>query len=188
MSRYGSTPHAEQPPPIDPSTEPPVPDEPIDPEPPVDDPPPAVDPTTPPVDPEPPVAERPPFDPPGVDLPIEHGARLVSDRATFETLARSDDVPGQLGAEEMKFLIIGVDSAAPELYFLNTKTFGYHFDFARDALGIGLSNGQFNAVTYFRDDRSNLAGTIIANDRFEPAPGEQGLYALEFWPTDPVRA
>ena len=43
-------------------------------------------------------------------------------------------------------------------------------------------------MTYFRDDRSNLAGTIIANDRFEPAPGEMGLYALEFWPTDPVRA
>jgi hypothetical protein len=42
-------------------------------------------------------------------------------------------------------------------------------------------------VTYFRDDRSNIAGTVIANDRFESG-GEQGLYALEFWPTDPVRA
>ena len=123
-----------------------------------------------------------------MDLPIESGARRVPDRTTFETLARSDDVPGQLGAEELKFLVIGVDTPEPALYFLNTKTFPYHYDFASGALAIGLSNGQFNSVTYFRDDRANLAGTIIANDRFEPAPGEQGLYALEFWPTDPVRA
>ena len=34
----------------------------------------------------------------------------------------------------------------------------------------------------------NLAGTIIAHDSFTPAGGgETGVYALEFWPTDPVR-
>ena len=179
-------PPAEDPPaPVDPTTPP------VDPEPPIDEPPP-VDPTTPPVDPQPPVDEQPPvvdpppFDPPGIDLPIELGARLVPDRATFETLARSDDVPGQLGAEEMKILVIGVDTDAPALYFLNSKAFQYHYDFATRALGIDMELGAFNAVTYFRDDRSNLAGTIIANDRFESG-GEQGLYALEFWPTDPVR-
>jgi len=189
MSRYENTPYAETPAPIDPTVDPPPPVEdpaPIDPEPPVEDP--IVDPTTPPVDPEPPVAEQPPSHPPGRDLPISQGARLAADRATFETLARSDDVPGQLGAEEMKILIIGVDTAAPELYFLNTKKYGFHFHFAAEALEIGLDNGQFNAVTYFRDDRSNLAGTIVANDRFEPTPGDAGLYALEFWPTDPVGA
>ena len=190
MSRYESTPYAETPaepidPPVDP--EPPVDPGPIDPEPPADDPPP-VDPTTPPVDPQPPVDEQPPFDPPGRDLPISEGARLVPDRATFETLARSDDVPGQLGAEEMKILILGVDTDAPELYFVNTKAFAFHYDFATEALEIGIGLGEFNSRTYFRDDRSNLAGTIIANDRFEPASGERGLYALEFWPTDPVRA
>ncbi len=110
--------------------------------------------------------------------PIARRSRLLS---------RSDDVPGQLGAEEMKILIIGVDTDAPELYFLNTKAFEFHYFFARDALEIRQSNGEFNLVTYFRDDRSNLAGTIIANDRFESG-GKQGLYALEFWPTDPVGA
>lgn len=190
MPRYESTPSGEQPlPPIDPSrpvdppsyADPPgYADPPVDPpvEPPVD--PPVEPPVDPPVDP--------PFDPPGRDLPISQGARLVPDRATFETLARSDDVPGQLGAEEMKILIIGVDTPAPELYFLNTKAFQYHYDFATEALGIQQGLGEFNSRTYFRDDRSNLAGTIIANDRFEPTPGEAGLYALEFWPTDPVRA
>ncbi len=158
MSRYESNPHGESP---AAAPDPPVDRDPIEPE--------------------------PPFDPPGRDLPIELGARLVADRATFETLSRSDDVPGQLGAEEMKILVIGVDTDAPELYFLNTKTFQYHYDFAREALEIGIELDEFNRVTYFRDDRSNLAGTIIANDRFESG-AEQGVYALEFWPTDPVRA
>lgn len=123
------------------------------------------------------------------ELPLSQGARSVPDRATFEALARRDDVPGQLAAEECKFLVLGVDGAAPQLYFLNTNTFAFHYDFASRALGLGLSNERFNAITYFRDDRSNLAGTIIANDRFAPpGGGDEGLYALEFWPTDPVRA
>jgi hypothetical protein len=142
----------------------------------------------PPEDPHPPEDPSPPFDPPGPGLPISFGARQVVDRALFETLARSDDVPGQLGAEEMKILILGVDTPAPELYFLNTKAFQYHYDFATQALGVKESVAEFNSRTYFRDDRSNLAGTIIAHDRFEPEPGRRGLYALEFWPTDPVRA
>lgn len=124
-----------------------------------------------------------------VNLPIRTGARTIADRATFELLARVDDVPGQLGAEECKWLILGVDRPAPQLYFLNTRTFAFHYDFASQGLGLPISNRDFNAITYFRDDRSNLAGTIIANDRYEPSGGgEAGLYALEFWPTDPVRA
>ncbi|MDQ3677500.1 MAG: hypothetical protein M3401_11975, partial [Actinomycetota bacterium] len=124
-----------------------------------------------------------------LELPLSQGATSVPDRATFEILARRDDVPGQIAAEEMKLLILGVDGPDPQLYFLNTQTYAYHYAFASDALQIGISLAQFNARTYFRDDRSNLAGTIIAPDRFQPAAGEeQGLYALEFWPTDPVRA
>jgi len=118
------------------------------------------------------------------ELPLSQGARTVPDRTTFETLARRDDVPGQLAAEECKLLILGVDTPTPQLYFLNTNEFAFHYDFATRALGLRMPLGQFNAITYFRDDRSNLAGTIIANDRFAPAGGgEEGLYALEFWPT-----
>ena len=123
------------------------------------------------------------------ELPLSQGARAVPDRTTFEKLARRDDVPGQLAAEECKLLILGVDTPSPQLYFLNTNEFAFHYDFATRALGLRIPLAQFNAITYFRDDRSNLAGTIIANDRFAPAGGgEEGLYALEFWPTDPVRA
>ena len=41
------------------------------------------------------------------------GRPQIPDRATFEMLARRDDVPGQLGAEELKFLMLGVDGPAP---------------------------------------------------------------------------
>ena len=78
----------------------------------------------------------------------------MPDRATFETLARPDDVPGQLGAEEMKFLIIGVDTDAPELYFLNTNGVLVPLrlrDARRSRSASAL--GEFNAQTYFRDDR-----------------------------------
>ena len=125
-------------------------------------------------------------------LPVAQGATEVPDRATFERLARRDDVPGQIGAEELKFLILGVGGPRPrpQLYFLNTNTYAYHYAFASEALDIGVPLARFNAITYFRDDRSNIAGTIIAHDRFEPEDGDgaRGLYALEFWPTDPVHA
>lgn len=123
----------------------------------------------------------------GHELPLARGARTIPDRTTFDTLARRDDVPGQLAAEECKLLVLGVDTERPQLYFLNTNEFAFHYDFATRGLGLELTLAQFNAVTYFRPDRSNLAATIIANDRFAPAGGgEEGLYALEFWPTDPV--
>jgi hypothetical protein len=122
------------------------------------------------------------------ELPLSLGATRVPDRATFDLLARREDVPGQLGAEEMKFLIVATDTTSPELWFCNSRTFEFHYVFAVRALGIGLTLEEFNARTYFRDDRANLAGTLVAHDQFEPASGERGLYALEFWPTDPVRA
>ena len=125
----------------------------------------------------------------GQDVAINEGARLVADRATFRTLARADHVPGQLGAEEMKILILGVDTDAPELYFLNTNAFAFHYDFATEVLHVGQDLGEFNGRTYFRDDRSNIAGTIVADDLCQPAgSSDAGLYALRFWPTDPVRA
>ncbi|MGH3916409.1 MAG: PEP/pyruvate-binding domain-containing protein [Pseudonocardiaceae bacterium] len=112
----------------------------------------------------------------------------MPDRTTFEVLAARDDVPGALGAREVKFLVLGVDEVVPRLYFANTNTYSYHYDFATGALNVSMPLGEFNAQTYFRDDRRNLAGTVIAHDGFEAPDGGRGLYAMEFWPTDPVRA
>ncbi len=123
-------------------------------------------------------------------LPISKGATQILDRATFEKLARRDDVPGAIGAREVKFLMVGVDTPNPQLYFLNTNNHAYHYDFATKALGAAIPLEQFNAETYFKDNRSNLAGTIVAHDAFAPggANAKKGLYAMEFWPTDPVKA
>lgn len=125
--------------------------------------------------------------PPAVVIPMQSGATAIGSRAIFEQLARRDDVPGALGVLEVKFLMTGVDTAQPVVYFLNTKNIQYHFLFAVDVLGIQLTNQQFNQQTYFTDNRKFLAGTILAHDSFTWPDGGQGVYVFEFWPTDPVK-
>jgi hypothetical protein len=116
------------------------------------------------------------------------GASVAVDRAAFERLARRDDVPGALGVREVKFLMTDVDTPNPKLYLINTNNIAYHYDFATKALGVGLPLEQFNAQTYFTDRRKFLAGTILAHDNVERPGGGKGMYAMEFWPTDPVKA
>lgn len=130
---------------------------------------------------------QPPQEPPAVEIPIESGATAIPNRTVFEQLARRDDVPGALGVLEVKFLMTGVDTDQPVIYFLNTNNIQYHFVFATEVLDVQLTNQQFNQQTYFTDNRKFLAGTILAHDSFTWPSGRQGVYALEFWPTDPVK-
>jgi pyruvate, water dikinase len=125
---------------------------------------------------------------PAAELPIDSGARLVPDRTAFDHLARRDDVPGALGVMEVKFLLTEVDTDNPIIYFLNTNNIQYHFIFATTVLGLQLTNTQFNQQTYFTNNRKFLAGTILAHDKFTWPSSEQGIYVLEFWPTDPVKS
>ncbi len=131
--------------------------------------------------------EAPPIDPPPIDPPPAstidpaHGAERALTVAAFDALAVRDDVPGAPQLRTVKFLITGVDGAAPTLYLIQTQRFGYHFDFAQAALGVTDELEAWNAITYFRDDRANLAGTILHHAAHAPdAP--LGLYAVEFWP------
>lgn len=117
-------------------------------------------------------------------LPLSDGAAVAPDRATFDLLAHRDDVPGASGVREVKFLVLGLHDAQPQLWLVNTNTYEDHYGFAAEALGVTQSWDEFVAVTYFTDDRVNVAGTVVAHDRF---PGG-GLYAVEFWPADPVHA
>ena len=120
-------------------------------------------------------------------MPIEDGATAIPDRRVFEVLAHRDDVPGALGVREVKYLVAAVDTNRPTVFFLNTNKHNFHYVFARDVLKVQLTNGEFNRVTYFTDERRFLAGTILAHDTFKHADGSTGLYAVEFWPTDPVK-
>ncbi len=114
------------------------------------------------------------------------GATQVESAAAFDALSHLDDVPGALGVREVKFLVVGVNTATPKVFFLNTKNQKYHFLFAKNVLNVPLENGAFNAVTYFTQNRKFLAGTIIAHDSFQWGNQTSGLFALEFWPTDSV--
>ncbi|MGA1840727.1 MAG: PEP/pyruvate-binding domain-containing protein [bacterium] len=118
----------------------------------------------------------------------EDGVTIIHDLAMFETMACMSDVPGALNVREVKFLVVGVDTDNPAVYFYNTKKHTYHFTFARDVLKIYNDLYKFNSQTYFTDyNRKNLAGSIIAYDNYQLETGEKGIYAIEFWPSDPVR-
>ena len=121
-------------------------------------------------------------------LDPQDGSQVIPDRARFEALSRRDNVPGAIGVREVKILITGVDGPDPQVHFIDTNRHQYHYDFARQALQMNVTLQQFNAQTYFTQSRKNIAGTIIAHDRYQPAgTAEPGIYTLEFWPTDPLR-
>lgn len=122
--------------------------------------------------------------PPRLDPAL--GAERAATADAWNALAVRDDVPGAPQVRTVKFLITGVDTAAPSLWLMQSNRFAYHYDFATEALGMTVSLEEFNRETYFRDARANLAGTILHHASFA-ADAPVGLYALELWPTDPVR-
>jgi len=128
---------------------------------------------------------------PGVTIPFESGSLTIPDGATFDRLAKRDNFPGAQNVKEVKFLITDV-AGNPELYFINVNQHQFHFDFAREALGLygDLSFGDglavFNGTTYFTSRRDQLAGSLVYHENYIGPGDERGIFTLEFWPTDPV--
>ncbi len=114
------------------------------------------------------------------------GTLRIVDRASFDLYADRNNFPGVMQAPEVKFTIPGVDTASPRLYFQNTRNHPYHYYFVVECLGWQIDLETFERETYFSSHRKNLAGSIIAHDHYEPNEATQGIYTLEFWPTDPV--
>src|SRR5688572_14776577 len=123
-----------------------------------------------------------------LNLTEAQGATSIADQAAFGRLAKRDNAPGAMQVQEVKFLMTGVDTARPKLYFLNTNNVPYHWFFARDVLETRDTFEQFEAKTYWSDDRSNIAGSILFHESYERPGGDKGLFTMEFWPTDPVKA
>lgn len=119
---------------------------------------------------------------------VNGGISKIVDRKTFETFAKRDDVPGAANVRAMKFLVVDVDTPHPKVWLINSNQHDYHYYFAKDALGETRTLEQFNASTYFTDKRKCIAGTVVAHDGFVADNGSKGAYAVEFWPTDPVKA
>jgi len=119
-------------------------------------------------------------------ITARNGVTQLPDRAKYEELSHRDNFPGAQNIREVKFVIFGIHTDSPELYFVNSKTHIYHSAFA---MGVGRynSNGAFSNDTYFTNtNRKNLAGSIVAHDNYLDPEGRQGIYTFEFWPTDPV--
>lgn len=128
-----------------------------------------------------------PFNP-ARQVNIVDGANHIPDHATFEALSHRDNFPGAFGVREVKFLILGLDTRKPEIYFLNNKKFVYHYYFATDVLGYNQSLSTFNRDTYWTNTaRKNLAGSLIEHESYVPPDGGlPGVLTMEFWPSDPV--
>ncbi len=123
---------------------------------------------------------------PAPPIAFVNGATAIVDRAGYEALSHRDNFPGAQNIREVKIVIFGVDTNAPQLYFVNSATHIYHYLFAV-ALGRYPNNSTFSNDTYFKDvGRKNLAGSIVAHDNYLAPDGRQGIYTMEFWPTDPV--
>lgn len=121
---------------------------------------------------------------PGID-----GLQVLSTMADFELLSKQNNRPGARGIKEVKFLIVGINTTAPKLYFVNANKHQYHFDFYSAALGNHrIDNDEFSLQTYFRDDRKNLAGTLVFHEGKASVDSTVPTLAMEFWPTDPVNA
>ena len=115
--------------------------------------------------------------------------RLSPER--FERLATQATLTGASipNNQEVKFIILGVDTPRPVLLFQNSQRYPYHFDFVYDALKLYQLSGErqtdqarFLAETYFTANRRNLGGSLV---RYPDAEGG-ARYVLEFWPSDPV--
>ncbi len=91
-----------------------------------------------------------------------------------------------------KFLIDWRDRQQPRVHFVNGNfvedgqtpdSARYHYFFARAALNIPESLGEFNDVTYFTQDKRYVAGvvhTYLLDGSAEP------VYGLQFYPQDVI--
>jgi len=123
---------------------------------------------------------------PAPTIAAVNGATQILDRNNYESLSHRDNFPGAQNIREVKFVIFGVHTDSPELYFVDSNRHTYHSSFAM-AVGRYNSNSSFSSDTYFTNtNRKNLAGSIVAHDNYLDGEGRQGVYTMEFWPTDPV--
>ena len=125
---------------------------------------------------------------PSRSISFTSGAIIAPLRSTYDALSHRDNFPGAPGVREVKFLVLNVDSAKPELYMLNNNNFIYHYYFARDVLGYTKGLSVFNGETYWTNTaRKNLAGSLVYHESYQPpGGGPQGIMVMEFWPSDPV--
>ncbi len=111
---------------------------------------------------------------------------VIEERAIFDRLASRDNLTSMTQLSEVKFLISDIHTDNPKLYFINSNTFEYHWKFFNEVLGWNLSLLDFNTWTYTDFNRRLIAGSVVAHDRYTGPGHSGGIYAIEFWPGDPI--
>jgi len=108
------------------------------------------------------------------EVPFEDGTGSVPDRATFEKLSYQGSevmIDTHLdGLQFMKFQVERVDTEAPQIYFINTKTHRAHMRFMR---AVGLER-----------DREQMRGVLVYRPLLKALDGSPGVYTFEFEPND----
>ena len=94
---------------------------------------------------------------PGVTVDLSNGAAAIPDQETFETLAyRSPS-----GMFYVKYIVLGIETDRPSVYFMNTNKFQRHPDFLR-AIRV--------------DSQGDFRSTIIYDPEFVAPDGSLGVF------------
>ena len=80
---------------------------------------------------------------PAADVPLNDGAVAIPDRATFETYAYADSNERLF----LKYIVLGVDTDRPRVYFQNTYLYNSHKEFM-DAIGLTQAEMSRGSIVY----------------------------------------
>ena len=97
---------------------------------------------------------------PAAAIALSEGTVAIPNQDTFETLAYSEVY--------IKFILFGLDTDRPRIYFVNTKTYDTHNDFLR-AVGLQRSEDMLTGGLDYHSD-------LVAPD------GSRGLYSYRLFP------
>ena len=85
----------------------------------------------------------------------------------------------EMGASYLvKFLVADFDTDSPQVHFINSINYFYHYDFAQMVLGDTRSLAAFNHETYFSAEKNTVAGTVAYYASVD------SMIAMTFFPTD----
>jgi hypothetical protein len=116
------------------------------------------------------------------------GTSVIEDVNVFYKLASGDETESPLRLSEVKFLITDVRTDHPELYFIDSSVFRYHWKFFNDGLGWNMSLIDFNTRTYTDYNRRLIAGSVVIHPSYNNTEYPEGIFTIEFWPSDPIHA
>ena len=101
-------------------------------------------------------------------VPLSDGAVAIPDRNTFETLAEA--------GRYVKFLVLGLYSGSPRVYFINANTHTYHRGFQQALTALGIEEKS-------ADDSYN--GLLTYHPELQSADGSPGLYSIWSYRIEP---